>query len=114
MYKLLSRIPEGLEPLRKKFEDHVKKAGLAAVEKITPAAGAVSETGKAETLVSVRQSRRQLLRLGRTRKRILKRSCPCTVNTKLSFRSHSAERLVSSPVSTRFVTAQNAQALADS
>ncbi|KAI0264030.1 Cullin-domain-containing protein [Gloeopeniophorella convolvens] len=34
MYSLLSRIPEGLEPLRKKFEEHVKKAGLAAVAKL--------------------------------------------------------------------------------
>ncbi|KDQ20808.1 hypothetical protein BOTBODRAFT_26822 [Botryobasidium botryosum FD-172 SS1] len=34
MYTLMSRIPEGLEPLRKRFEDHVKRAGLAAVEKI--------------------------------------------------------------------------------
>ena len=34
MYALLARIPEGLEPLRKKFEEHVKKAGLAAVEKL--------------------------------------------------------------------------------
>jgi cullin 1 len=31
MYALLSRIPEGLEPLRIKFEEYVKKAGLAAV-----------------------------------------------------------------------------------
>lgn len=34
MYALLSRIPEGLEPLRKKFEEHVKKSGLAAVSKL--------------------------------------------------------------------------------
>jgi cullin 1 len=34
MYALLARIPEGLEPLRKKFEEHVKKAGLAAVAKL--------------------------------------------------------------------------------
>ncbi|KAI0771155.1 Cullin-domain-containing protein [Trametes elegans] len=34
MYALLARIPEGLEPLRKKFEEHVKRAGLAAVEKL--------------------------------------------------------------------------------
>jgi cullin 1 len=34
MYSLLSRIPEGLEPLRKKFEDHVKRTGLAAVAKL--------------------------------------------------------------------------------
>jgi cullin 1 len=30
----LARIPTGLEPLRKKFEEHVKKAGLAAVAKL--------------------------------------------------------------------------------
>lgn len=34
MYNLLSRIPEGLEPLRTKFEAHVRKAGLAAVAKV--------------------------------------------------------------------------------
>ena len=31
MYVILSRSPEGLEPLRKKFEEHVKRTGLAAV-----------------------------------------------------------------------------------
>ena len=30
MYSLLSRIPEGLEPLRKKFEEHVKRTGLGS------------------------------------------------------------------------------------
>lgn len=50
MYRLLSRITDGLEPLRKKFEEHVARAGSAAVLKITPAPGSVSETGKAETL----------------------------------------------------------------
>lgn len=34
MYKLLFRIPEGLDPLRNKFEAHVRKAGLAAVDRI--------------------------------------------------------------------------------
>jgi cullin 1 len=34
MYTLLSRIPEGLEPLRKKFEEHVKRTGLAAVSEL--------------------------------------------------------------------------------
>jgi hypothetical protein len=34
MYSLLSRMPEGLEPLRKKFEEHVKRSGLVAVEKL--------------------------------------------------------------------------------
>ena len=44
MYSLLSRIPEGLEPLRKKFEEHVKKAGLAAVTKLVGEDGAAAET----------------------------------------------------------------------
>jgi cullin 1 len=39
MYALLSRIPEGLEPLRKRFEEHVKKAGLAAVAKLVGGGG---------------------------------------------------------------------------
>lgn len=34
MYRLLSRIKEGLDPLRTTFENHVRKAGLAAVEKV--------------------------------------------------------------------------------
>ena len=42
MYKLLSRIPEGLEPLRLRFETHVRKAGLSAVTKVT--AGGAQET----------------------------------------------------------------------
>ncbi|KAH9482249.1 Cullin-1 [Psilocybe cubensis] len=37
MYSLLSRIPEGLEPLRKRFESHVKQAGLAAISKLVGA-----------------------------------------------------------------------------
>lgn len=52
MYALLARIPEGLEPLRKKFEEHVKKAGLAAVAKLTQAAGeggAAAEVVRAAT-----------------------------------------------------------------
>jgi cullin 1 len=42
MYSLLSRIPEGLEPLRKRFEEHVKRAGLAAVAKLVGEGGAAS------------------------------------------------------------------------
>jgi cullin 1 len=52
MYSLLMRIPNGLEPLRKKFEEHVKRSGLAAVSKVLPAPGAVTEAGKADLLVS--------------------------------------------------------------
>jgi cullin 1 len=34
MYSLLYRIPKGLEPLRTRFEEHVQKAGLAAIAKV--------------------------------------------------------------------------------
>lgn len=34
MYSLLSRIKEGLDPLRTVFESHVRRAGLAAVDKV--------------------------------------------------------------------------------
>ncbi|KAK7956082.1 Cullin 1 [Apiospora aurea] len=34
MYNLLNRIPDGLDPLRQKFETHVRNAGLAAVSKV--------------------------------------------------------------------------------
>ena len=40
MYALLSRIPEGLEPLRKKFESHVKQTGLLAISKLVGEGGA--------------------------------------------------------------------------
>lgn len=35
MYRLLARIIDGLDPLRTKFEAHVRKSGLAAVEKVS-------------------------------------------------------------------------------
>ncbi|WWC71074.1 uncharacterized protein I206_105027 [Kwoniella pini CBS 10737] len=50
MYGLLARIIGALDPLRERFGEHVKKAGQAAVEKVLPAPGATTETGKAETL----------------------------------------------------------------
>uniref|UniRef100_A0A093X7U8 Cullin-1 n=1 Tax=Talaromyces marneffei PM1 TaxID=1077442 RepID=A0A093X7U8_TALMA len=34
MYRLLSRIKDGLDPLRAKFEKHVRNSGIAAVEKV--------------------------------------------------------------------------------
>jgi len=43
MYALLARIPEGLEPLRKKFEEHVKRAGQAAISKLVGEGGANTE-----------------------------------------------------------------------
>lgn len=43
MYSLLSRIPEGLEPLRKKFENYVNRAGLSAVKRLASGGEAASE-----------------------------------------------------------------------
>ena len=51
MYGLLMRIPNGLEPLRKKFEEHVKRSGLAAVQKVLPVPGSGPDAGKTEALV---------------------------------------------------------------
>lgn len=39
MYNLLSRIGDGLDPLRRKFETHVRNAGLSAVEKVANEGG---------------------------------------------------------------------------
>ncbi|BEJ10695.1 hypothetical protein CspHIS471_0101170 [Cutaneotrichosporon sp. HIS471] len=49
MYGLLLRV-NALDLLRTKFEEHVKKAGLAAIERVIPAPGAVNEAGKPEVL----------------------------------------------------------------
>ncbi|KAI0726430.1 Cullin-domain-containing protein [Fomitopsis betulina] len=47
MYALLARITEGLEPLRKRFEEHVKRSGLAAVSKLVGQGGADAVDPKA-------------------------------------------------------------------
>ncbi|KAF6841957.1 Cullin family protein [Colletotrichum plurivorum] len=47
MYKLLLRIPDGLDPLRQRFETHVRNAGLGAVQKVA------SDTEKLEPKVYV-------------------------------------------------------------
>ncbi|KIM41144.1 hypothetical protein M413DRAFT_445858 [Hebeloma cylindrosporum] len=43
IYSLLSRIPDGLEPLQQKFEEHVVKSGLAATSKLVEA-GSTAES----------------------------------------------------------------------
>ncbi|KAB8337085.1 hypothetical protein FH972_021389 [Carpinus fangiana] len=40
MYKLLQRIPDGLDPLRSRFEKHVSEAGKASILKVVQDAGA--------------------------------------------------------------------------
>lgn len=47
MYMLLSRVPEGLEPLRTRFEVHVRKQGFAAVERIEAGSAATAAPKKA-------------------------------------------------------------------
>jgi cullin 1 len=53
MYKLLARIPEGLDPLRNKFETHVRKAGLAAVEKVAQEGDNIEPKVYVEALLEV-------------------------------------------------------------
>jgi len=57
MSRLLVRIPEGLEPLRKRFEEHVKKSGCAAVEKLVwgQASGALDPKAYVEALLGVHE-----------------------------------------------------------
>jgi cullin 1 len=53
MYGLLKRIPEGLDPLRIKFEAHVRKAGLAAIEKVATDGEAMEPKTYVDALLSV-------------------------------------------------------------
>ncbi|KAK7062395.1 ubiquitin-protein ligase [Favolaschia claudopus] len=46
MYALLARIQDGLEPLRKKFESHVKAAGLSAVSALVGSESAKAGAGE--------------------------------------------------------------------
>ena len=43
MYGLFAKNPDDLEPLRRKFWEHVKRAGLAAVSRLVGEGGAVTE-----------------------------------------------------------------------
>ena len=44
MYSLLSRIPEGLEPLQKRFEEHVEQTGVATISKLVREPGSSAES----------------------------------------------------------------------
>ncbi|KAK2744170.1 hypothetical protein FQN57_004430 [Myotisia sp. PD_48] len=61
MYRLLSRIKEGLDPLRNKFETHVRKAGLTTVEKVAPAGENVEPKVYFDALLSVHGKYRALV-----------------------------------------------------
>ena len=53
MYRLLARISNGLEPLRTKFEAHVRKEGLAAIDKIVTDSDNVDPKTYVEALLEV-------------------------------------------------------------
>jgi cullin 1 len=53
MYKLLARIPEGLDPLRTRFENHVRKAGLSAVERISAEGDSIEPKVYVDALLEV-------------------------------------------------------------
>ncbi|KAK5112206.1 hypothetical protein LTR62_004367 [Meristemomyces frigidus] len=53
MYKLLSRIPEGLDPLRAKFEHHVRTAGQEAVNKVADQGESLDPKAYVDALLEV-------------------------------------------------------------
>jgi cullin 1 len=56
MYALLARIPEGLEPLRRKFEAHVKAAGLGAVTALVGSSGEGKAAGESALIFCIAKS----------------------------------------------------------
>ena len=53
MYRLLARIIDGLEPLKTRFEAHVRKSGLANVEKVAGAGDALEPKVYVDALLEV-------------------------------------------------------------
>ena len=53
MYKLLARITDGLEPLRAKFEAHVRRAGLLAIDKVADQGESLDPKAYIDALLSV-------------------------------------------------------------
>jgi cullin 1 len=66
MYKLLSRIKDGLDPLRNRFETHVRKAGLAAVEKVAAQGENVEPKVYVDALLEVHGKYQQLVNVAFT------------------------------------------------
>ncbi|PVH97126.1 Cullin-domain-containing protein [Periconia macrospinosa] len=61
MYKLLARIPEGLDPLRTKFETHVRKAGIEAVNKISAEGDKIEPKVYVDALLEVHTQYQELV-----------------------------------------------------
>lgn len=101
MYTLLFRIPEGLEPLRQKFEAHVKRVGSSTIEKV---AGANAEAVVSRIYLDLNDDL-CLSDFGswilRSRERTSMPCWKCTDGHNLLYRRHSGEKLVSLHRSTR-------------
>ncbi|MCJ1408542.1 hypothetical protein MMC19_002617 [Ptychographa xylographoides] len=61
MYQLLSRITGGLEPLRTRFESHVRKAGLAAIDKVAPDGDSLDPKIYVDSLLEVHSQYQKLV-----------------------------------------------------
>ncbi|KAJ9663011.1 ubiquitin ligase (cullin) of SCF [Neophaeococcomyces mojaviensis] len=61
MYKLLSRIKDGLDPLRNRFEAHVRKAGLASVDKVATSGDNFEPKVYVDALLEVHSKYQQLV-----------------------------------------------------
>lgn len=87
MFLLLSRIPNGLDPLRERFGTHVKNAGTSSVEKTVGEGADVVRTSTIAPGADPRRSPR----------RTLTRCCRCTARTPTSWASPSVATPALSP-----------------
>lgn len=97
MYTLLARIPEGLDPLRVRFESHVRKAGLGAIERIDQSEAVVC------ILVVVGSFNDTYACVNRIPKHMLTHYWQSIANTMSLFNMHSVANLVLWHHSTRLV-----------
>ncbi|KAI1976780.1 ubiquitin ligase (cullin) of SCF [Ophidiomyces ophidiicola] len=61
MYRLLSKIKDGLDPLRSKFETHVRRAGLTAIDKIAAGGDSVEPKAYIDALLQVHSKYRNMV-----------------------------------------------------
>ncbi|KAM5439965.1 ubiquitin ligase (cullin) of SCF [Microsporum audouinii] len=61
MYRLLSKIKDGLDPLRNRFETHVRKAGLSAIAKVASGSEGVDPKVYVDSLLQVHGKYRSMV-----------------------------------------------------
>lgn len=94
MYNLLHRIPDGLDPLRARFEEFVKRVGLNAVERVVTedkepvrlASFVFVEAGEKQSVLTIRQN-------GRNRNHTSRHCSKCTRRMQIQSRRRSEEIL---------------------